>query len=261
MRDYRQVNEERYEKDEFSGKAIEDNPYAPVNPTGNYGVYKMTQLLRTYLHMVKEQTGKMYDEIYFLDCGCGTGQWTRLIANLLEQPDHVYGFEFSKKRLEHCRQMNPAIHYTWGDIVYMGGLLEEFHYQKFDGIIAVDVLSQIRKREDILASISNINHALDPRGLFLWYEINAKTHEMNYDSDSQGFAEQEMDDYASACGLELVYQDRAYGAFRFCGRSYSTYYHIRDGWRGIKFMEFIEPILLKFGHLNNIRIYRKSDET
>lgn len=259
MRDYYQVNEERYEKDKFSGKAVEHNIYASINPIGNYGVYKMIQHLRKFILMVRNTSRKPYDEITFLDCGCGTGLWTRTAANMLESPENVYGFEFSRNRLRHCRKMNPAIHYVWGDIV--GGVPEEFMHINFDGIVAVDLLSQIRKKEDVITSITNIRKALSIKGLFLWYEINAKTHEMNYDLDTQGFSEKEMDDYAAKCGLELVYTDRAYGAFTFLGHKYSTYYNINDGWRGIRFMEFIEPILLMFGHLNNIRIYRKADET
>lgn len=258
MRDYKQVNIERYERDEFTGKATEKNIYAAINPTGNYGVYKITQLLRLYIKKIAAKTGKTYDKMSFLDCGCGTGLWTRVIANLLESPENVYGFEYSKNRLHQCIRMNPAIHYAWGDIV--GGVSKEFADVRFDGVIAVDVISQLRERADILIALENIRKSLGAEGLFLWYEINAVTHDMNYEADTQGFSEREMDEYASATGFKLVYSDRAYGSVNFFGRNYSTYYNINDSGRGIKFMEIVEPILIKFGHLNNIRIYCISDE-
>lgn len=117
MRDYRQVNAERYEKDDFSGKGIEKNIYSPINAVGNYGLYKTCQILRWYISLLKRTTGKALCDIKLLDCGCGKGDWTRLISNLLGNCENVYGFEFSHNRLGYCQRMNPAINYAWGDIV------------------------------------------------------------------------------------------------------------------------------------------------
>ncbi len=266
MRDYEQVNRERYEKDDFSGEGIERNIYSPINPVGNYGVFKITQLLRKYLMLIKSCCGKGYDEIKMLDCGCGTGVWTRTLANLLGRTENIYGFEFSKNRLAYCKSMNPAIHYFWGDIAgeWMNdkistGEFFELSNCRFDGILAVDVFSHLRKSEDIEKALNNVSKALADSGLFLWYDINAKTHDTNFEADTQGYSEEEMDKYARNNGFKLKYSNRMYGAIKVLGRSYSTYYNVNDKWRDIVFMEIIEPVLLKFNHLDNIRIYMKNE--
>lgn len=257
MRDYQQVNEERYEKDNFSGKGIAENIYSPINPVGNYGVYKVIQVLRKYISIIKEKTGKDYDEIRILDCGCGAGTTTRIISNLIGNTYNVYGFEFSKNRLEYCKSMNPAIHYLWGDITQAEGVFADLSDIPFDGIVASDVLSQLRMAKDVESALKNISNALSDHGVFLWYEINAKTHEENYEADTQGFSEHEMDEYAQKCGLRMIYKSRVNGSIKLFGKTFSTYYFVNDKLLNIKFMEMIDPLLLKFGHLNNVRMYMK----
>lgn len=45
-------------------------------------------------------------------------------------PELVYGMEYSENRLLHCKYMNPAIHYEYGD------LIKKIPFEiKFDGII------------------------------------------------------------------------------------------------------------------------------
>lgn len=243
MRDYNQVNIERYEKDDFSGKGIEKNIYSSINPVGNYGLYKIQQISRKFIRDLRRKTKKEYDKIHILDCGCGTGLWTRTMANYCGTPENIYGFEYSQNRLDYCKKMNPAINYRLGNIV--GGVYDEYDFL-FDGIISIDVLSQLRKENDIFSALSNINKKLSPNGLFLWYEINAKTHHANFDADSQGFSENEMDKYAETCEMKLVEKTRIFGQIKCMGKSFSTYYNVDDNHKRITLMELVDPFLCRF---------------
>lgn len=156
MRDYKQVVKERYELDDFSGKGIENNIYACINDVGNYGFHKEIDTLRHFIKVVFRETHKLLDEIRILDCGCGNGQVTRLTSELLGNSYNVYGFEYSKNRLDYCINMNPNITYKWGDIV--AGI--PYEGMCFHGIMAFDVLSHLRKKEDVISALRNIFDSL-----------------------------------------------------------------------------------------------------
>lgn len=258
MRDYEQVNKERYEQDDFTGKGIENNTYSLINPVGNYGAYRATQVLRKYIHMLRDSTKKDLDEISLLDYGCGTGNWSRIGANLLGTAQNIYGLEYSNNRLRYCRQMNPAIHYAWGNIV--GGVKDEFSDILFDGIMAVDVLSHIRKEQDIQSALMNIRSRLNPDGLFLWYEILSETHDANYEADTQGYSEKEIIRYAREAGFTSLFSIKQYKRFSILGRSFDTYYNVRDSRMGIVYSELIEKFVPGGKYLNVCKIFKKESK-
>lgn len=54
-----------------------------------------------------------WDKIKLCDCGCGGGNNTRFMAELLGNPNQGYGIEYSKNRLQHCKDMNSFINYEY----------------------------------------------------------------------------------------------------------------------------------------------------
>lgn len=138
------------------------------------------------------------------------------------------------------------------------GGVNKFKNVRFDGIIAVDVFSHIRKEQDVLASLKNIWNYLSEDGLFLWYEINAKSHYMNYDADAQGFSIEEMDEHALRVGFKAVEYKGVYKRWTVFGKKIDTFYLVNDNGCGIVFMEILEKII-PFGKCINIgRVYKKT---
>ena len=119
MKDYKKVIKERYDKQKYNGKGIKNNPYAVINPVGFYGEFKAAQILLDYIRRISVK--KSLNEIMLCDCGCGDGVKTRFLAELLGDPRQVYGVEYSKNRLQHCKDMNSSIHYAYGDLTKQGG--------------------------------------------------------------------------------------------------------------------------------------------
>lgn len=255
MRDYKQVTQERYEQEDLSETGIEKNIYASINPIGNYGEYKENQVLKHYIRMVRDLEKKGLHKIRLLDCGCGNGLVTRLASNILGNTEHIYGFEYSRTRLDYCRKMNGSIRYEWGDVVK--GIPSAFSDMRFDGIMAFVVLSHLRKRKEVLAALKNIYSALDENGLFLWYEINAKTHYCNPDADTQGFSAKEMEEHARKAGFILVEKRGLYRLISvpLINKSISTCY-LADK---IHFL-LLEAIsvLLPFQPAIHVHVYKKS---
>lgn len=254
MRDYKEVTKERYEKDDFSGTGIAKNMYSCINPIGNYGTYKEIQLLRRYIKQLMTVSRKNIDEIKVLDAGCGNGLVTRLVSNLLGNTNNVYGFEYSEKRLNYCKSMNGNINYAWGNLV------EDIPYfgedgKLFDGIMVFDVLSHFRVEEDVLAALNNIYSRLSDDGLFLWYDLNAKTHYERMDADTQGFSSREMQFYARKAGFKEVKKEGYYRNISIGKRSKSIYYMATE--HNMFLLELLEKILLPLKHTINIRVYRK----
>lgn len=120
MKDYKTVVKVRYDKEKYDGRSIRNNIYSVINPTGFYGMFKEMEILRDYVNFIN-QRGKALDDIKVCDCGCGDGQVTRVLAELLGNAEQVYGVEYSKNRLSHCKNMNNVIHYEYADLTERGG--------------------------------------------------------------------------------------------------------------------------------------------
>lgn len=251
MKSYKEVIKERYDKSRYDGKAIKGDIYAPINPVGFYGEFKMAQILSRFVSTISSH-GRRLDQIKICDCGCGDGGKTRLLAELLGNPDQVYGIEYSKTRLEHCKNMNGFIHYEYADLTKQGGGIP-FSVQ-FDGIIACVVFMHFSRRTEIAEALKNIYGALKNRGFFLWYDCNAKSHwdVRNKNADGWGYSANEMDRFAIDAGFKLFEQTGIYPRFPFINKT--TIYMIKNI-ENIWAWELLEK--LPFKKNNNVRIYYK----
>lgn len=251
MKNYKRTIKERYDKQKYTGKGLVNDIYSPINPIGFYGEYKAAQILFEFVNMINEDR-KSLDSIKICDCGCGDGVKTRFITELLGNPDRVYGVEFSKNRLQHCKNMNPAIHYEYADLTELGKGIP-FNVQ-FDGITAFVVFMHFSTEKEILCALKNIYNSLKGKGLFLWYELNADSHwdGKRKNVDHWGFSAEEMDKYASKAGFKLVKQHASYVKFPFINKT--TLYMVKDI-KSLWSLDMLEKLPFKKNNL--IKIYRK----
>lgn len=248
MRNYDKIIEERYDKQKYDGRSIKNNPYSLVNPIGFYQNYKATQVLHDFINMLNVR-GKSLDKLRVCDCGCGDGVKTRFLAELLGNPEQVYGMEYSKNRLQHCKNMNPLIHYEYAD------LIKEIPFDiQFDGITSFTVFMFFASENDIVSALGNIYASLKKKGLFLWLDPNVESHWKVKDKniDGWGFSPNEMDEYASRVGLKFVKGFKLYSCIPVVNRT--TAYmatSVKDIWA----LELLDK--LPFRKNNIVRIYRK----
>lgn len=252
MKEYEKVIAERYDKQSYDGDGIKTNIYAPINPVGFYGEFKAAKILLDLVNMVKLK-GTPFDKIKICDCGCGGGNKTRFMAELLGNPDQVYGTEYSKNRLQYCKTMNNLIHYEFADLTAHEGGGIPFD-TKFDAITTFVVFMHIFKEEDINAALKNIQDSLVDGGLFLWYELNADRHEdgKKMGETGWGYSTSEMDKYAAKAGLKLV---KKYGMYTHIPLVGASTLYLAKKVKNILILELMERLPFKKDY--NIRIYRK----
>lgn len=250
IKNYKRVIKERYDRQYYDGKGITGDIYSPINPIGFYGEYKAAQILYEFVNMIRAYRRPL-DKIKICDCGCGGGIKTRILAELLGNPNQVYGVEYSKNRLQHCRDMNTYVHYEYGDITKEGGI--PFDVQ-FDGITAFVVFMHFALEKEIMSALKNIYNSLKKKGFFLWYELSSDSHweGTKKNVDHWGFSAKEMDKYASKAGFKLVKQHAVYAKLPLIDKS--TIYLAKDINR-IWILDVLEKLPLRKG--NHIRIYRK----
>lgn len=252
MKHYRQVVKERYDRQRYDGKGILSDMYSPVNPVGFYGEWKAARILADFVRMLMRRGKKGPDQITVCDCGCGDGVKTRFLAELLENPEQVYGVEYSENRLGHCRRMNPAVHYEHADLTEAGKGIP-FDAQ-FDGMTAFVVFMHFSTEQEIMNALRNIHGALKRKGLFLWYELKAESHwdGRGKRADHWGFSADEMDRYASKAGFRLVKEYGVYAELPFLKKN-GLYLagEVKHTW----LLDVLEQ--LPFPKSNLIRIYRK----
>ena len=251
MKNYQTVIEERYDKQQYNGTGILKNMYAPINPVGFYGEFKSAQILSDLVSMlIAHEDMTDLEEIKICDFGCGDGLKTRFMAELLGNPSQVYGIEYSKNRLQHCKNMNCNIHYAYADITKLGSI--PFDVQ-FDAITTFVVFMHFDTKKQIYHALKNIYNSLKKDGLFLWYDVNVKSHWNGAkDTDGHGFSGAEMDRYASKVGFKLV---KSYGVYSHVPIVNESTIYLANKVKNIVTLEALDKLPFKKNNL--IRIYRK----
>lgn len=251
MKSYKRVVKERYDRQRYDGKGIINDIYSPVNPVGFYGEFKSAQILMDFVNMTVRNK-KALDKIRICDCGCGDGVKTRFLAELLGNSEQIYGVEYSKNRLNHCRKMNPAIHYEFADLTEPGKGIP--FGIPFDGITAFVVFMHFTTEKEIMCALRNVWQSLKRKGIFLWYELNAGSHwdGKRENADHWGFSASEMDRYAGKAGFRLI---KEYGVYvKLPVMNQSSLYLAKDI-KNIWALDVLEKLPLKKSNL--VRIYCK----
>lgn len=249
MKNYKKVIKERYDRQKYDGKGILNNQYSLINPVGLYMEFKATGILSEFVKIISAK--RTFDKIKICDCGCGDGNKTRILAELLGNPDQVYGVEYSINRLRHCKDMNAFIHYEYADLTESGGVPYD---TQFDGITAFVVFMHFVSEKEIVCALNNIYNSLKRKGYFLWYELNADSHwdGKRKNVEQWGFSADEMDKYASGVGFKLVKQYGIYAKFPIINKT--TAYLAKDI-KDIWMLELLEKLPFKKNNL--VRIYYK----
>ena len=255
MKTYKEVVKNRYDMEKYDANSILEDKYSFINPVGFYGEVKLASVLRDFIRCLCKN--KDLHKIRVLDVGCGIGIKTRFLAEFTGNPSNVYGVEYSKKRLEYCKKLNSSINYEWGNIIEEipkgggGGNM-------FDGIISFTVLSHFSTDEEIEKALQNIYSKRLDNGLFLWFDINAKSHKQHakYNGDSYGFSGKEMDRYAERAGFKLV---KSSGLFKRIPFINTSTYYLAAKIKRLFWLEAIEGLLAfpLFSNAYNIKVYRK----
>ena len=251
MKNYQTVIEERYDEQKYDGYGILKNMYAPINPVGFYGEYKSAQILSDLISLfIENENLSDLEKMKICDFGCGDGVKTRFMAELLGNPGQVYGIEYSKNRLQHCKNMNSCIHYAYADITKIGSI--PFDVQ-FDVITAFVVFSHFDTEKQIYNALKNIHDSLTQNGLFLWHDLNVKSHwDGPENTDAWGFSEREIDQYASETGFKLV---KKYGVYSHIPIINESTIYLAKRIKNFLTLEILEK--LPFKKNNHVRIYRK----
>ncbi|WP_461534918.1 class I SAM-dependent methyltransferase [Spongorhabdus nitratireducens] len=122
------------------------------------------QLYNAYSLIAKDRN---LDELVFLDAGCGRGQLTRELADLVSRPEQVLGCDIDRDCIEFSRKMNPAIQYFQHDLLQP--LPEQ---QKFDVIFLTTALAQF-SHQDQQQVLNNLEACLNPGGYFFILDVNS----------------------------------------------------------------------------------------
>lgn len=125
---------------------------------------------------------------------------------------------------------------------------------QFDGITAFVVFTHFSRKYEIINALKNIYHALKPKGIFLWYEVNARSHwdGKRKNVDHWGFSTSEMDKYATNVGFRLF---KKFGVYTQIPIINIPTIYLAKNIKNIWILELVEK--LPFRKNNNIRIYCK----
>lgn len=225
MKDYQDVVNDRFEK-EAGNLGI----YSADNPIGKYISSRLYSTISEALENLKLDKSRCR----IVDIGCGEGILLKKVSDFGYPLHNLYGIDLSENRIEVAKKNHPEISFQKGNIV-------SFELKSpADIIITTDVLSHLKRREDIICALRSVKHNLSESGYFLWYDIHSGDHfKAPQGVDSWGFNEAQMEALANEAGLKLVSKKTLFR--RFFNRYHSAYQAGRIPAPILKMMEKILP--------------------
>ena len=105
----------------------------------------------------------------FLELGCGSGHYTRWLADRVRK---IVGVDFSEAAIEKARSlgMRDNMQYAVADI----GSLNLFRDHSFDKIIAIDVMEHLSDEQQV-GALSEVARLLRAHGVFVFF-TPSRTH-------------------------------------------------------------------------------------
>ncbi len=152
----------------------------PRNPVSLY--YRQSQE-RTIIKLINN-TKIPIEESKILDAGCGTGNLLRFFIALQAAPENLFGIDLIPKRIQIGKLLSPTkMHFMIGNICAL-----PFPSESFDLVCAFTVFSSILNSGVRRAAASQLESALRPGGLLLWYDFHRGTSDT-----TRGLPLQEID--------------------------------------------------------------------
>jgi SAM-dependent methyltransferase len=199
--------------------SAEDNPYSLMNPAGYYGTVKLKSVFYDFFRLIRKN-GRNITGMKMLDLGCGTGGWTRYLAEIKGSPEGITGIDLSSRRIEEARRMNPAIDYQMQDITRLDA------GSGYDLVTAIDVFSHLNTRTEIDQTLKDIIHRLAPDGYFIWIDHWARDHfQAPEQAGEWGFSRQQMKELAEKAGFKIIAGRSLFR--RIFGRTSTLYYSVK----------------------------------
>lgn len=131
---------------------------------------KMNNLISLGTHLIIKKTAiknlKIRPNSYILDLCCGTGDFTKIIANI-EPSSKIIGLDASENMIKTAKQKNPKKIFIQGDCTRLIFKENEFDY--------ITIGFGLRNIEDRQKAISEIYRTLKPNGKFLHLDFGNHT--------------------------------------------------------------------------------------
>jgi len=227
MKDYKDVIADRYDK------LAETDFNVKTTLKWMASQLKLSADLFQVLKRIDSQ-GHPLANARILEVGCGDGRWVRFIAEITHQPEFITGTDLSAPRVALAKKMNPAIECQVADVV------ETPIDEKFDIILAWDVFTHLKTKEQIQKALRNIHNALSERGVFIFFDAWAKTHFKSVaNEDSHGYRPEEVVHLAGIEGFTPIFRKNVFRIFPG-GRHSEQYYEVLPTWF-VRFFEMICP--------------------
>ncbi|MEI6385051.1 MAG: class I SAM-dependent methyltransferase [Spirochaetota bacterium] len=203
MKNYQDVVRDRYDNPE--SKAVPDI-WALLGRIGHYSEGKIRDLLWRSVNIARSG-GLDLGKATILDIGCGSGFWTRVMAEYKGSPEDIYGVDLSSLRIAQAKKMNGFISYELCDIVEG---IPSFGVT-FDMVLLFDVLMHLRSQGQIDKAMANIGRLLNKDGWLLVYDAWAPDHfTSSSGSDWQGFSERQLLDAVKSAGMRIVTKENVF---------------------------------------------------
>lgn len=126
------------------------------------------QMLNAHRKIAEERD---YDNLCFLDAGCGGGGLTRDLIDTFGNPERVFGCDIEPECIATCQRMNPAANY------FRHNLLEPLpEGQRFDMVFMTTALAQfsVEQQKTVL---TNIRKQLNPEAYLFIVDVNTERTE------------------------------------------------------------------------------------
>jgi ubiquinone/menaquinone biosynthesis C-methylase UbiE len=212
MKDYKRVVAERYEQAEHP----RDARYHPLKPLGFHLGERQRRAVWEALREV-ERRGLDLSRAQILDLGCGTGVWSRFLAEVTRAPEKVTGVDLSSRSIEEARRLHAGMRYEVADVLTMPA-----PEVPFDLVYSAVVFSHMTTQAQLDAAMATVRRCLRPGGYFLWLDIWSPNHEQWVEGrDSHGFPLSQMEGLCRGAGLEPVWHAPLFKTF--LGKYHSAY--------------------------------------
>lgn len=192
MKDYKQVVEERYQKEEVKDKRLSKGEQ-------RMNAYAVSTIKKAVNTILKECNASNDSDFSVLDVGCGDGTILQFVTQSGIEEPALFGVDLTPNRIARAKKKLPNATFSCEDALSFD------LKQKFSLVMAFDLFSHFTEKKDILKCLEQCKKHLKPNGIFVWYDIHSKDHfNPPKNIDSWGFSDEQFQYFLSQSGFEIV---------------------------------------------------------